>query len=122
LKQLLLILKCPHGYTPCSLQQTGRKKLNKLEVTGTSSYSPLSLIYIVYREVKKNNAKMTRFLPVLDSRYVQVFVSIINSDCSVQHQVDVLLEKILDWDFNVFEVAELTNGRPLFFTGSIHKT
>lgn len=59
---------------------------------------------------------MTRFMPVLDSRYVQDLVSVINSDCSVQRQVDVLLEKILDWDFNVFEVAELTNGRPLFFT------
>lgn len=33
----------------------------------------------------------------------------------VEMQVQALLERIDEWDFNVSEVAELTNGRPLFF-------
>ncbi len=44
---------------------------------------------------------MTRFLPVLDS--------------SVEKQVDTLLGRLEEWDFNIFELADLTNGRPLFF-------
>lgn len=34
----------------------------------------------------------------------------------MEKQVDALLESIEDWNFQVFQLAELTNGRPLFFT------
>lgn len=44
---------------------------------------------------------MTRFLPVLDE--------------SVEKQVEALLGKLEEWEFNVFEIGELTHGRPLFF-------
>lgn len=45
--------------------------------------------------------KTTRFMPQLDT--------------SIAKQVDVLLEKVEDWDFDIFQVAKLTNNRPLFF-------
>lgn len=39
-------------------------------------------------------------------------------DKGAEAQVEALLERIEEWDFNIFEIAELTNGHPLFFISS----
>jgi cAMP-specific phosphodiesterase 4 len=36
-------------------------------------------------------------------------------EVSAEKQVDAMLENVEDWDFNMFQLAELTKGRPLFF-------
>eukprot|EP01116_Phalansterium_solitarium_P017504 TRINITY_DN4328_c0_g1_i1.p1 TRINITY_DN4328_c0_g1~~TRINITY_DN4328_c0_g1_i1.p1 ORF type:complete len:758 (+),score=285.67 TRINITY_DN4328_c0_g1_i1:3227-5500(+) len=51
--------------------------------------------------LQQRHVKTTRFMPSLDS--------------ALAKQVDILLEKVDDWDFDIFQVAELTNNRPLFF-------
>lgn len=37
-------------------------------------------------------------------------------DSAVEQEVNRLLDKIEEWEFDVFELARLTSGRPLFFT------
>lgn len=39
-------------------------------------------------------------------------------DKGAEAQVEALLERIEEWDFNIFEIAELTGGHPLFFVSS----
>jgi len=39
-------------------------------------------------------------------------------DKGAEAQVEALLERIEEWDFNIFEIADLTGGHPLFFVSS----
>eukprot|EP01112_Ceratiomyxa_fruticulosa_P008300 TRINITY_DN214_c0_g1_i1.p1 TRINITY_DN214_c0_g1~~TRINITY_DN214_c0_g1_i1.p1 ORF type:complete len:745 (+),score=137.62 TRINITY_DN214_c0_g1_i1:217-2451(+) len=62
-----------------------------LTITGKDTGSPHD---------RKN---MAMYLPVLDK--------------GIEMQVQALLERVEEYDFNLFELSELTHGRPLFFTG-----
>lgn len=70
-------------------------------LTSTETKKEVKLSGGVLDQVKESKIKATRFLPVLD--------------VNIEKQVDALLETMEEWDFNVFGLAELTNGRPLFF-------
>jgi len=39
-------------------------------------------------------------------------------DKGTESQVESMLEKIEEWDFDIFGISELTNGRPLYFISS----
>lgn len=70
-------------------------------LTSTETKKDVKLTGGLVNPVQDSKIKSTRFLPVLDQ--------------SVEKQVDALLEKMEEWDFDIFALAELTNGRPLFF-------
>ena len=51
--------------------------------------------------LEKKASKVTRFLP--------------NADSTTNTAMDTLSDRIDDWELNIFEVADITTGRPLFF-------
>lgn len=65
---------------------------------------------------QKNSSKLNSGTAVFAGKGdINKMVSPMSLEKGVEMQVQALLERIDEWDFNVTEVAELTNGRPLFF-------